>query len=73
MNPVLAPDQDYLDKVTALAANFPEQQEVWMNIRTDTEAARQRTAQIFQPKSRNGFSRIASALTWGGRQRSRTT
>ena len=32
MNPALATNQNYLDKVTALVANFPDQQDEWASV-----------------------------------------
>jgi len=72
MNPALATNRDYQDKVSTLAAKISDQQGEWANMQTAAETARQQNrlaAQIFQalsavsfqPKSTEALTRVASA------------
>ena len=63
MNPALATNQNYLDKVTALVANFPDQQDEWASIQTATEDARRLNVSV-SPISQ-ALTRVKSAVERG--------
>ena len=63
MNPALATNQNYLDKVTALVANFPDQQDEWASIQTATEDARRLNVRSrFPPNLPRALTRVKSAV-----------
>ena len=76
MNPALATNRDYMDKVTALVTNFPDQQDEWANIQAATGNARQGNSPVaqisqtlklesFQQNSSQVLTRIKDAVAQG--------